>query len=526
MADIRWPKYIIVGFIVGSVLWTFIALMLLNAGNATHPDFVANPRHALTNKEGEGGEEGGVGKVTGGDDARDTRPDFVPKPRHDDGEGGEGGKEADGDDARARDEGGEVDDDKRGDGAGDSDGDADDEKKTEITTKEDHWKAPSETEEEDLRLEIIERKKKMVANATPKPGRSSTWLKSVETGVKMKPTTEEEEMEISREMKKIRIFCMVPYRYNMGIETQIRYKSIIDTWGKRCDMLKFMSEKLDDGVVKPDNVDEVLTLKRKFQDRLCGDNKGCKHIWEKVWRSWVHVYDNYIDDYDWFVKIDHDTYFFAENAKRFIVEKGWDADEPHYAGHKLYHRSHEMTAGGCTLYSRAVIKLLVPHYLKMPGGDVPEQGRCEDHYGASEDFSSAICLQDLKIWPEDDLDRFLRDVVIIFYPSAHLKMLRDKVGWFWKNKPDYIKDKLDCCSAYPVGFHNIKTLNHFGLFEQILYGPNQPTDILDVDTEDELTRSYYYGVRAKLRETYKRLADVGYKGWLGWGGGVYEKKGL
>ena len=39
-----------------------------------------------------------------------------------------------------------------------------------------------------------------------------------------------------------------------------------------------------------------------------------KHIWEKMWRSWIWVADNKLTEYDWFLKVDDDNYFFPDNV--------------------------------------------------------------------------------------------------------------------------------------------------------------------------------------------------------------------
>src|SRR5687767_14180475 len=33
---------------------------------------------------------------------------------------------------------------------------------------------------------------------------------------------------------------------------------------------------------------------------------ACRHIWEKVWRSWVYVADHHADQFDFFFKVDDD----------------------------------------------------------------------------------------------------------------------------------------------------------------------------------------------------------------------------
>ena len=33
-----------------------------------------------------------------------------------------------------------------------------------------------------------------------------------------------------------------------------------------------------------------------------------RNIWEKVWKMWYYIYINHINDAEWFLKIDDDTF--------------------------------------------------------------------------------------------------------------------------------------------------------------------------------------------------------------------------
>ena len=64
-------------------------------------------------------------------------------------------------------------------------------------------------------------------------------------------------------------------------------------------------------------------------------NRYGKHIWEKMWRSWVWVRRNRAQDYEWFVKVDDDCFFFAENLRWYTRARGFSPLDAHYFGHKL-----------------------------------------------------------------------------------------------------------------------------------------------------------------------------------------------
>jgi hypothetical protein len=66
------------------------------------------------------------------------------------------------------------------------------------------------------------------------------------------------------------------------------------TWGSRCDRLVFVT------------TEEVPELPARVLD-LAGP-EGREQLWNKSKAMWMHVYDKYLNDADWFIKADDDTY--------------------------------------------------------------------------------------------------------------------------------------------------------------------------------------------------------------------------
>lgn len=87
--------------------------------------------------------------------------------------------------------------------------------------------------------------------------------------------------------KEVKILCMV-----MTIEKNHRKKAIHikNTWGRRCNKLLFVSSKIDSVL------DTIVFPIEETRDAL----------WNKTKASFKYLHDNYLQDYDWFLKADDD----------------------------------------------------------------------------------------------------------------------------------------------------------------------------------------------------------------------------
>lgn len=172
-----------------------------------------------------------------------------------------------------------------------------------------------------------------------------------------------------------RLYCMVPFIWTTKYLPQ--YEAIRQTWGQRCDVLRFFIDPII-GVGKdkvtfhdvrvndtakanlPDDVVVVEKIARPWNQ--CMKKGGndiditCRNIWEKLWRSWLLMDETgELDKADWFTKIDADTYLFVENFKSYVAEKNWLPSEHHYAGHVLMHRTDKRTDAGVSIVAGAAV---------------------------------------------------------------------------------------------------------------------------------------------------------------------------
>lgn len=85
----------------------------------------------------------------------------------------------------------------------------------------------------------------------------------------------------------VKVLCMVMTHPE---NHQKRAIHVRNTWGSRCNKLVFMSSKLDL------QLDTVVLELEESRDTL----------WNKTKLSFQYAYDNYLADYDWFLKADDD----------------------------------------------------------------------------------------------------------------------------------------------------------------------------------------------------------------------------
>ncbi|KAF1742147.1 hypothetical protein MXB_4159 [Myxobolus squamalis] len=92
-------------------------------------------------------------------------------------------------------------------------------------------------------------------------------------------------------------------------------ESVLKTWGPKCDKLIFATKPL---------LLDVPTIPVNISKESRGN------LWNKIRQSFIYIHDNYIDEYEWFIKTDDDTYVIFENLRYFLSQ--YNSDEPYYFG--------------------------------------------------------------------------------------------------------------------------------------------------------------------------------------------------
>lgn len=317
-----------------------------------------------------------------------------------------------------------------------------------------------------------------------------------------------------------RVYCMIPFIWNEEM-----YTTIMETWGKRCDSVYFLTDSIvGSGKLKGDTIIEdgneieykpyweyptntfpnnviFINMTRSWND--CYDEGGrrnrnkqkeanqpktkkvCRHIWEKMWRSWVYVAEHHISKAEWYCKVDYDTFFFPQNLKYYVNNyKHWNPyTEYHYFGHLIQsrHDGPPMIAGAAVCWSHKTLTDIATVYRNMPMGySGGFRGKCEDRAHATEEASTSICLHEqLNISAYPARDDTKREFIALDKYQSVLTWNRTEQGewWYWKGKPATAGQMENTITSRPIGIHKYKATSEIRELEQHFYGHKDNKEI-------------------------------------------------
>ena len=356
-----------------------------------------------------------------------------------------------------------------------------------------------------------------------------------------KKSEEESSNNNNSNMKSMdRVYCMIPFIWNEEM-----YTTIMETWGKRCDSIYFLTDSIvGSGKLKGDTIIEeegeeeykpyweyptntfpnnviFINMTRSWND--CYDEGGrrrnrnkvkeanhqpktkkvCRHIWEKMWRSWVYVAEHHVAKAEWFCKVDYDTFFFPQNLKYYVHDyKHWDPyTEYHYFGHLIQsrHDGPPMVAGAAVCWSHKTLTDIATVYRNMPMGYTGGfRGKCEDRAHATEEASTSVCLHEhLNISAYPARDENMREYITLDKYKDVLTWNRTEQGewWYWKGKPTNAGQMENAITSRPIGIHKYKATSEIRELEQHFYGPRDNEEILKLKPH---AREYVMKVRKAM----------------------------
>ena len=192
--------------------------------------------------------------------------------------------------------------------------------------------------------------------------------------------------------KQVRVLCWVMTSQDNLNEKAVHVKN---TWGKRCDILLFASDTED----------------KEFGTMPINPGEGRKKLPTKTRQSLDYIYKHHIEDADWFIKCDDDTYVIMENLRYFL--SGQNSSKPHYFGQHFLNDAGFNSGGAGYVLSREALQ-------RFSGGNATARGVCDPRHQAGEDVLVSQCLRTLGVHIGDTRDALNRSRFHCLPPEFHI----------------------------------------------------------------------------------------------------------
>ena len=120
-------------------------------------------------------------------------------------------------------------------------------------------------------------------------------------------------------LSSVRICCLILTTPKNFLD---RAKAVNETWGPRCDRYFFVTELGEKNLTRAQK-----EIAQRLPIAPIGHIvSGYEHLTQKMTSAFLFAHEKYINDFDWFVKADDDTYLIVENLKGFLL--GQNPSEP------------------------------------------------------------------------------------------------------------------------------------------------------------------------------------------------------
>lgn len=207
------------------------------------------------------------------------------------------------------------------------------------------------------------------------------------------------------------------------------------TWGRRCNKLLLMSTSEDE---------ELGTIALPV-------GEGRDSLWNKTREAFRYVYEHHLEEYDWFMKADDDTYVILENLRYFLYP--FAPEFPIYFGSKFrypeYVKQGYFSGGAGYVLSREALKRFVEQALQG-------SNNCTTSFD-TEDLEMGRCMESVSVTAGDSRDLLGRKRFLPLEPMFHLTTNPADDPNFWYNYYSFYEPFYgdNCCSDLAISFHYI-----------------------------------------------------------------------
>ncbi|XP_072303437.1 glycoprotein-N-acetylgalactosamine 3-beta-galactosyltransferase 1 [Eucyclogobius newberryi] len=216
-----------------------------------------------------------------------------------------------------------------------------------------------------------------------------------------------------------------------------RTRHVRETWAKHCDFTLYMS-----------------SFASAFPTIALNVSEGRENLYWKTIRAFQYIHEKHLDEADWFLKADDDTFVVVENL-RFTLST-FNPEEPWYLGRRFapFVKQGYMSGGAGYVLSKEAIRRLIKGF---------ETGACT-HFSSIEDMALGTCMETMKVPAADTRDVLGRQTFHPFPLDKYvIRMPPRQRPWHMVYDLYPVFEGPHCCSDYAVSFHYIHAIEMYAL---------------------------------------------------------------
>ncbi|KAK3100254.1 hypothetical protein FSP39_016982 [Pinctada imbricata] len=234
-----------------------------------------------------------------------------------------------------------------------------------------------------------------------------------------------------------------------------RVRIVNSTWARRCNKVFYIT---------------CPSEHHKDFINTCMFQETKETLLNKITYALFHVYKYYLQEFDWILKADDDTYVVMENLRFMLTSHS--SNEPGYIGyHFRAHLTHGYHSGGAgfVISRKGLDQMMTQGY---------ERGLCTIT-GEVEDMEIGKCLQIAGVPVLSSLDKFDRQT---FHPEDFVRHITGSYpAWLVRWAREDMAGGTECCSQFVISFHHLDIYStivlHQLLYRTSVYGIRTPENI-------------------------------------------------